>query len=92
MTGFRVSIVTPRSSLEIDGVEFIDVPAADGRMTILPGHQATIAALSRGMLSLRPQGQPEARHWIGPGIMTVSRTGVAITTRDVSEDRIRQVS
>jgi F-type H+-transporting ATPase subunit epsilon len=91
VSGFRLTIVTPDALTALDDVALLDVPAADGRMTVLPGHQPTVCALSRGAVLLRHAGNGNDRRLIGPGVMTVSRSGVTLITRDATDNLARAI-
>lgn len=92
MSGFRLTVVTPNSLTTVEDVELLDVPAVDGRMTVLPGHQPTVCALSRGTLRLHHAARADDRRMIGPGVMTVSRSGVTLITRDVTDSLAADVA
>ena len=82
MNTFRLEVASPDALSCLDGVTFLDVPAVDGRLTVLPGHQPTICALKSGPVYLRtaPAGNEQTLS-IDEGVMTVSPTLVRIVTR-----------
>lgn len=91
MSAFRLTVVTPDTYTTVDDVSLLDVPAVDGRLTVLPGHQPTVCALARGTIRMRRAGNGNDRRMIGPGVMTVSRSGVTLITRDVTDSLVAGV-
>lgn len=81
MNTFSLTLATPRQSLTRKGLVFLDVPAADGRLTILPNHQPLVCVLRDGEMVLRLQNGREERHPVGQGAMTVVSNAVEIVSR-----------
>ena len=78
---YRLEIVTREEGYPAREVQALDVPAADGRLTVLARHQTHVCAVRAGTaLIVAADGGHEA--WtIGPGVLTVTR---ALTTLLVS--------
>ncbi len=56
----QLKVILPEASVPPRTIQGIDVPAADGRLTILAGHQPLIAALVPGMaIVTTPDGARE---------------------------------
>lgn len=53
MRTFTLEIVTPERSFPARQVVFLDVPGVVGRLTVLPGHEPFICALTAGPVHLR---------------------------------------
>lgn len=57
---FQLSLVTPEKKLLTDvEVDAVIVPAAEGEMTLLPGHAPLISTLNVGILRYRLAGEKE---------------------------------
>jgi len=48
----QLRIILPDAAVPPRPIRGIDVPAADGRLTVLPGHQPLIAALVAGIATV----------------------------------------
>ena len=86
MKTFALTLTTPRDSLTREGLVFLDVPAADGRLTVLPDHQDLVCVLRDGELILRLANGIEERHAVGAGAMTVLANEVEIVSRQPTQD------
>ena len=53
MRSFKMEIVTPDRHYPERDVTFLDVPAEQGRLTVLAGHEPLICGLCDGLLRLR---------------------------------------
>ena len=86
MNTFLLEIAAPDRSRRVEDVTFLDVPATDGRTTILPGHQPIICALVAGRGILRTKNAEADQEFdIGGGVMTVAPNTVRIVTRTLPE-------
>lgn len=81
MKTFVLTLTTPHSSVSQADLVFLDVPAADGRLTVLADHQPLVCALTEGELVLRREDGTEERQSVGPGAMTVAANHVEIASR-----------
>ena len=83
MNAFQFQIITPDRILPEREIVFLDVPAEEGRLTVLAGHQPFICSLRAGEIKLR-SGEGESENIsIGPGTMTVTPDGVTLLVRNV---------
>jgi F-type H+-transporting ATPase subunit epsilon len=75
---FPLRILTAERSHPARAVRAVDVPAAEGRLTVLARHQPLVVALRAGRVRIRPAtGAPE--EWrTEEGVMTVGREGVTL--------------
>jgi F0F1-type ATP synthase epsilon subunit len=83
VNAFLLELASPDRSRRVENVTFLDVPATDGRTTILPGHQPIICALIAGKGKLRTKDSDVDQEFeLGGGVMTVSPDTVRIVTRN----------
>jgi F-type H+-transporting ATPase subunit epsilon len=74
-----VEIVTAERLVYSGSVAYVNAPSVEGRIGILPGHAALLAALRPGELRLQPQGgEAEIGLAIGGGFLEVSNNRVII--------------
>jgi len=79
---FRLEIVTPGVAYPPREVVSLNVPAEEGRLTVLARHQPFICCLAGGTARIT-SGEGELENWnLGPGTMTVSRDTVAVLVRE----------
>jgi F-type H+-transporting ATPase subunit epsilon len=66
----KVEILSPYGAAAVEAADFLDVPASDGRLTVLDRHEPFVCTLVPGVVRLRaPDG---AREWqVGAGTMAV---------------------
>lgn len=80
----QLKIILPEASVPPRTIHGIDVPAADGRLTVLAGHQRLIAALVAGTaIVTTPDGTRE--HWrLSAGALQVEGdTAILLVTEAV---------
>lgn len=84
MDTFTVEILTPRRAHPPHEVRSLDVPAAEGRLTVLPRHQPFICELAAGDVKVvNTDGERET--WsIGQGTLWVKPDGVTLLTREAT--------
>ena len=81
MNTFSVEIVTPDGSWPLTGVVSIDVPAENGRLTVLAHHQPFVCSLKGGTVQVRSE-EPSPDRWeIERGAMRVARDGVTLVVQ-----------
>ena len=72
MSTFRLRIVTPDLAYPPREVESLDVPAEEGRLTVLARHQPMICLVRTGQARIAASGGPE--DWtIAAGVLRVDR-------------------
>jgi F-type H+-transporting ATPase subunit epsilon len=81
MNMFRLQIITTKATLVDREVISLDVPAPEGRMTILANHQPQLCALEDGELTLIDSKGRETWN-IKTGFMKVRFNSVSITLRE----------
>jgi F0F1-type ATP synthase epsilon subunit len=79
---FKLRIITPHSSCPTRNASSLNVPAENGRLTVLAGHQPMICLLTGGIIKFAdPAGNPE--NWsTGPGTMAVEHNQVTLLLQD----------
>ena len=84
MGTFNLEIITPEQAYPARPVRALDVPAHEGRLTVLPGHQPFICSLQAGRMEVEvPEGGQEA--WtIGTGTLSVGPEGVTVLVQSAA--------
>ena len=80
MDVLTLEIRTPEQSWTMDDVTSLDVPAAQGRLTVLPGHAPLVCALEPGALVIA-RGEAEETWTGGTGTLQVTAEGVTLLLR-----------
>ncbi|MEG6507974.1 F0F1 ATP synthase subunit epsilon [Methyloligella sp. 2.7D] len=75
---FKFELVSPERLLVSDEVEEVQVPGAEGEMTILAGHQPILATLKPGLLDIAYGGGKEARYFVRGGFAEVNAAGLTL--------------
>jgi len=70
-----LEIVTPRTAVAPRTVRWVDVPAASGRLRILPGHAALVCELAPGPVTAVGDDGVETTWNTGAGTVRVSADG-----------------
>ncbi len=84
---FQLEIVLPETPLPARTVSSIDVPATDGRLTVLANHQPLIVALQAGSVIVKDaKGQIETLV-ISAGALQVENNIATILVRDCNENK-----
>ena len=81
MKTFKLEIITPEQSFPSRDIVAVDVPAAEGRLTVLPGHAPLVCTLTAGNVSLRNTDDTKETLSIGSGTMTVNKAVVTLLVR-----------
>ena len=79
-----LEMVTPTGALPPRAVQFLDVPAEGGRLTILARHQPMVCLLRAGTVVARDAEGAEEQWTIRSGTLTVERGGVTLLTRHLA--------
>jgi F-type H+-transporting ATPase subunit epsilon len=77
MPTFDVTIVTPEGKTFSGPADSLVAPGLEGDFGVLAQHAAMIAALRRGILTVRT-GAEERVFIVGEGVLEVSRAGVTV--------------
>jgi F-type H+-transporting ATPase subunit epsilon len=73
----KLEIVTPDHAYPARDIRSLDVPAHDGRLTVLPGHEPMVCLLQPGTVSISTDAAAES--WtIGEGTLSVSADQLTI--------------
>lgn len=59
MSRFNLELVTPEGSVVSEEVEGVGLPAVDGEITILPGHQPLVVPIKPGEITVHKNGSRE---------------------------------
>ena len=80
MSTYRLKILLPERKVYDGVVQSITVPGAGGLLTVLAGHEAMVALLRQGTVTVRTLKETlEAE--TGPGLLEVSQNEAAIMVR-----------
>ncbi len=77
MSTFALTIVTPEGKAFDGPADSLVAPGREGDFGVLSQHAAMMAALRRGILSVRT-GAEERLFVVGEGVLEVSRNGVTV--------------
>ena len=80
---FKFEIVTPDRTFPVMDVVFLDVPAENGRLTILANHENMLCGLTAGSLISRDVNNSQTEWEIGGGTMSVDQKKVTLLVRDI---------
>ena len=80
MNTYRLKIVTPEKKLFDGEVLSVTVPGADGLLTVLAGHEAMVALLNPGIITIRT-AENDLEGEAGPGFLEVSHNEAAVMIR-----------
>ena len=81
---FKLEVMTPAGPSPSRMVSFLDVPAAEGRLTILANHEPMICSLNEGFVRIREDDDlAEERWWIGRGTMEVTGADTTLLVREI---------
>jgi F0F1-type ATP synthase epsilon subunit len=65
-------------------VSFLDVPAAEGRLTVLANHEPMICSLNEGPVRVSEDEETAEERWeIARGTMEITRDGVTLLVREI---------
>lgn len=81
---FKLQIVTPSGPTPLRMISFLDVPAVEGRLTVLANHEPMICSLNDGLVRIREGDEIEEERWeISRGTMEVTREDVTLLVREI---------
>ena len=88
MNTFRLEIITPDKAYPVREIVSLDVPAEEGRLTILAQHQPFVCCLTGGTVKIKTgSGEPES--WLtGPGTMKVIADTVTLLLQTAQPEEI----
>jgi F-type H+-transporting ATPase subunit epsilon len=86
MATLKLEIVTPDSKIFDGEVDSVQLPGAEGDMTVLPQHEALIAELNAGEVRIVQKGQTQLLV-IGEGFAEITATNVGILTDGAVADK-----
>ena len=85
MTGlFQLDIVLPETPMPPRTVAAINVPASDGRLTVLAHHQPLIAALCAGRMTLTDEHEQQETWTISAGALQVEDNVATLLVREAT--------
>lgn len=84
MNTFEMQIVTPFEPAHVQIVSLIDVPAANGRLTVLAGHEPFICSLTDGIVRATDATGKKDLWMIDSGTMTVDPKKATILVRSAT--------
>ncbi|MBN2302778.1 MAG: F0F1 ATP synthase subunit epsilon [Lentisphaerae bacterium] len=84
MNTFDLEIVTPEQIFPRRSITSIDVPASNGRLTVLANHEKFICSLLSGVVKIR-NGKNSEEWSVGAGTMTVDRNSVTLLVRQANK-------
>jgi len=79
-TTFHCTLTTPETEVFDREVSYVDLPAHDGQIGILPGRAPLLVKLGYGALRLKDAGGNETAMFVGGGFAQVKGGGVEILT------------
>jgi F-type H+-transporting ATPase subunit epsilon len=91
MATFTFELVSPERTLFSGDVEAVMLPAAEGDMTVLPGHAPTMTALKTGFLIVTRQPGNGQRVLVRGGFADVNQGGLTVLAeRALPEEELTQ--
>lgn len=81
MKTFLLRIVSPESNQPDREVTLVDVPAQEGRLTVLAGHERFICSLRSGSVKILPTSGEKEQWSIEGGTMAVEPERVTLLVR-----------
>jgi F0F1-type ATP synthase epsilon subunit len=82
VNAFELVLITPAGVRRVPDAVFLDVPAASGRLTVLPRHEPLVCQLKAGTLRWRAADGSADRVQVPGGVLTVSAGRAAVATPD----------
>ena len=86
MPTLDLEIVTPDGVTGPLPFTAVDVPADDGRLTVLPGHEAFACLIKEGPVRTRDEHNATSGFNVGAGSMTVKDDRVTLLVRYVTPE------
>jgi len=87
---FQLEIVLPETPLPPRSVISIDVPATDGRLTVMANHQPLIAALQSGSVIIKDENHKIETWHTSAGALQVERNRVTLLVREFETNENNQ--
>ena len=84
MNSFDLEITTPDATHPARAFVFLDVPAQEGRMTILAGHQPFLGTVRSGIVRATQKEGAEERWQIEGGTLRVTCELVTLLVREAT--------
>jgi F-type H+-transporting ATPase subunit epsilon len=82
---FQLDIVLPETPMPSRSIASIDVPAADGRLTVLANHQPLITVLIPGDVQITDENGSR-EHWIiSSGALQVDNNVATLLVREATQ-------
>jgi len=86
VTPFALRLITRDGEAFARDVVSVDVPAAEGRLTVLAHHAPLVCSVLKGTVKIRDaSGEPETWH-VAPGVMQVREDGVELLVRNAARE------
>lgn len=82
---FRLDIVLPETPMPSRTVTAINVPASDGRLTVLAHHQPLIATLNAGTMTVVDENELEESWTISAGALQVEDNVATLLVREATQ-------
>jgi len=82
---FQLEIVLPETPMPPRLINSIDVPASDGRLTVMANHQPMIAALTPGSMIIKDDNGKTETWTIGTGALQVENNVATILVRECTQ-------
>jgi F0F1-type ATP synthase epsilon subunit len=84
MRKFNLDIITPAGKVASRAVSFLDVPAVNGRLTVLAGHEPMVCSVDAGTVRVREDEEASEERWeTEAGTLEVSREDVTLLVRGI---------
>jgi F-type H+-transporting ATPase subunit epsilon len=82
---FRLSVISPESSLFEGPAQFVVVPAFDGEIGILHDHAPLMALLGSGTLRIETQSEGRRTFYVAGGFVQVVDNDVSVLSEEARE-------
>ena len=83
---FRLDIVLPETPMPSRSVAAINVPATDGRLTVMANHQPLIAALRAGTMTVVDEHDRQETWTISSGALQVEDNVATLLVREATQE------
>lgn len=84
MRNFGLRLITREGEVFERDVVSVDVPAAQGRLTVLARHEPFVCSVLEGPVKIRA-ASGEAQTWhVAPGVMQVRKDGVELLVQSAA--------
>jgi len=78
MNWLALRVLTPDAAPQVRTVAALDVPAAHGRLTVLPGHAPLLCALRPGRVRVTEPDGSRSEIGVGPGMLHIDTRGATL--------------